>query len=101
MYNISIEIFHWYEIHYQFISNGYSSLTSVFLKKKTCSDFFEKNMFFFFLNMLKKKKKKKKKKNTVEKKNKGQNVFFSKPPVFKVNIHNLLIILLVCYISSK
>ena len=31
-----------------------------------------------------------KKKNTVEKKNKGQNVFFfSKPPVFKVNIHNL------------
>ena len=27
-------------------------------------------------------------KNTVEK-NKGQNGFFSKPPVFKVNIHNL------------
>ena len=43
--------------------------TSVFLKKKkTCSVF-----------LLKK---------TLEK-NKGQNVFFSKPPVFKVNIHNL------------
>ena len=47
-------------------------MDSVFLKKKTCS--------VFFLNMFKK--------NTVEK-NKGQNVFFSKPPVFKVNIHNL------------
>ena len=35
-------------------------------------------MFFFFL------------KKTLLKKNKGQNVFFfSKPSVFKVNIHNL------------
>ena len=31
---------------------------------------------------------KKKKKNNAEKKNEGQ-FFFSKPPVFKVNIHNL------------
>ena len=57
-----------------------SLTTSVFLEKKRV--------------LLKKKKKKKKKtclkKNTVEKKNKGQYVFFfSKPPVFKVNIHNL------------
>ena len=32
MYNISlitIEIFHWYNIHYQFSSNGYSSLLVV------------------------------------------------------------------------
>ena len=36
--------------------------------------------------MLKKKKKKKKKKLL---KKKGQKVFFLKPPVFKVNIHNL------------
>ena len=33
-------------------------------------------MFFFF-------------KKTLLKKNKGQNVFFSKSPVLKVNIHNL------------
>ena len=55
-------------------------ICSVFLNKKhVLFFFFEKNMF----------KKKKKKKNAVEKKNKGQNGFFSKPPVFKVNIHNL------------
>ena len=48
----------------------------VFFWKKTCSVFFEKNMFFF-------------EKKTLLKKNKGQNGFFSKPPVFKVNIHNL------------
>ena len=34
-------------------------------------------MFFFFL------------KNTVEKKQGSKCFFFSKPPVFKVNIHNL------------
>ena len=50
-------------------------IPSVFLKKKTCSVFFFLNTFFL--------------KKTLLKKNKGQNVFFSKPPVFKVNIHNL------------
>ena len=30
-----------------------------------------------------------KKKTLLKKKNKGQNVFFSKPPLFKINIHNL------------
>ena len=50
---------------------------SVFLKKKMCSVFFFLNMFFL-------------KKKTLLKKNKGQNgFFFSKPPVFKINIHNL------------
>ena len=53
---------------------------SVFLKKK--------NVLFFFKHV-KKKKKKKKKKTVEKKKNKGQKVFFPKPPVFKVNIHNL------------
>ena len=38
--------------------------------------FFKKTCFFFFLK-------------TLLKKNEGQNVFFSKPHVFKVNIHNL------------
>ena len=50
---------------------------SVFLKKNVFC--FKKKKKCFFL-----------KKNTVEKKNKGQNVFFFlKPPVFKINIHNL------------
>ena len=44
----------------------YVYVRSVFLKKK----------HVFFLK-------------TLLKKNKGQNVFFLKPPVFKVNIHNL------------
>ena len=48
----------------------------MFSCKKTGSVFFLKKHVFFL------------KKNTVEK-NKGQNVFFSKPPVFKINIHNL------------
>ena len=54
-----------------------SERTSVFLKKNMFCFFFKKTCFFF------------KNKYTVEKKNKGQNGFFSKPPVFKVNIHNL------------
>ena len=51
-------------------------LSSVFLKKK-CVLFFLKKTCFFFL------------KNTVEKKQESKCFFFSKPPVFKVNIHNL------------
>ena len=52
-------------------------MTSVFLKKNMFCFFFKKHVFF-------------KKKKHCWKKNKGQNVFFfSKPPVFKVNIHNL------------
>ena len=49
---------------------------SVFLKKKTCSVLFKKNMFFL-------------EKKHLKKKQGSKCVFFSKPPVFKVNIHNL------------
>ena len=45
-------------------------MTSVFLKKKTCSVFFLKNMFSF-------------EKKTLLKKNKGQNVFFFKTTCFQ------------------
>ena len=48
---------------------------SVFLKKNVFCFFWKKHVFFW--------------KKTLLKKNKGQNGFFSKPPVFKVNIHNL------------
>ena len=55
---------------------------SVFLKKNVFCFFLKKHVFFKKTCFLFEKK-------TLLKKNKGQNVFFSKPPVFKINIHNL------------
>ena len=52
-----------------------SPVTSVFLKKNVFCFFFFKHVFFL--------------KNTVEKKQGSKCFFFSKPPVFKINIHNL------------
>ena len=51
-------------------------VTSVFLKKKTCSVFFFKKHVFFS-------------KKTLLKKKGSKCFFFSKPPVFKINSHNL------------
>ena len=53
-----------------------STCSSVFLKEKKHVLFKKKTCFFFL-------------RNTVEKKQGSKCFFFSKPPVFKLNIHNL------------